>query len=463
MISLRPSVVLGDRYRLESRIASGGMGEVWAARDIVLERPVAVKVLRPEFAEDSTFRTRFLAEARHSALLSHAGIAGVFDFGEAEGTPYIVMELVEGETLATLLARRGALPVGEALSIVGQAALALQAAHDAGVVHRDVKPGNFIVRPDGVVKVTDVGIARALAGASVTMTGNVLGTVHYIAPEQARGERVTPASDTYALGVVAWECLEGHRPFPFDSPVAIATAHASEPLPPLGRHVPPAVRELVASATAKDPAQRPLTAGDFGRRALALAAGLAGGAAVDARTADAADTVLLPMAALTEPSADRTRVMPIMSDRPPSAAMPVRQGHGGRWRLLFVLLIIAAIVAVALLWRPTSRTSTNNPVRPTATRSATRASTAAVALSRSDYVGRPYAEVAAALSAKGLTAKRQDSHSAAAPDTVVDIGNGPYQRNDVVTVTVSTGPAAPSSASNSAPVKNDPGKHKKGK
>ncbi|MDQ1715366.1 MAG: eukaryotic-like serine/threonine-protein kinase, partial [Frankiaceae bacterium] len=242
MIALAPAVVLGERYRLEHWIAGGGMGEVWAARDMVLERMVAVKVLRPEFAEDPTFRTRVLAEARHAALLSHPGIAGVFDFGEADGTPYIVMELVDGETLAALLARTGALPVGQALSIVGQAALALQAAHDAGVVHRDVKPGNFIVRPDGVVKVTDFGIARALAGASITMTGNVLGTVHYIAPEQARGERVTPASDTYALGVVAWECLEGKRPFAYDSPLAVATAHASEPLPPMSDRIPAEVR-----------------------------------------------------------------------------------------------------------------------------------------------------------------------------------------------------------------------------
>ncbi len=471
MMTIGPSVVLGDRYRLEARIAGGGMGEVWAARDIVLERPVAVKVLRSEFAEDPTFRSRFLAEARHAALLSHPGIAGVFDFGDADGTPYIVMELVEGETLAALLARRGALPVREALTIVGQAALALQAAHDAGVVHRDVKPGNLIVRPDGVVKVTDFGIARALAGASLTMTGNVLGTVHYIAPEQARGERVTPASDTYALGVIAWECLEGHRPFPYESPVAVATAHALEPLPPLGPQVPAAVRDLVASATAKDPAQRPLTAGDFGGRALALATDPDGTGVQEPRRSDAAETVMMPLTSLAEPAADRTSLLPVLDDGPPRAVparLPARAAaparRRGRWRLLAVLLVVAAIIAVALLWQPSggtpadkqpvkpaTRTSTSKSAAPRgASPSATRASPTPVALNRSDYVGHPYAEVAAALTALGLVPNRADIQSNLTADNVVDIGNGPYQRNDVITVTVSTGPPPTTSASDNA-------------
>jgi hypothetical protein len=437
-----PGGVLGDRYRLEGRLAAGGMGEVWAARDTVLERPVAVKTLREQYAEDPRFRSRFLAEARHAALLSHPGIAGVFDFGEADGTPYIVMELVDGETLAALLARRGALPVGQAMSIVGQAGLALQAAHDAGVVHRDVKPANIIVRPDGVVKVTDFGIARALAGASVTMTGNVLGTVHYLAPEQARGERVTPASDTYALGVVAWECLEGRRPFAYDSPLAIATAHASEELPPLGPQVPPAVRDLIASATAKEPSDRPATAGEFGRRALALAGGLDDGAVAGRPPVDAAQTVAMPV--VPDAAPERTRVLPALPVRAPAPvpADPAGRVHagplrGGRWRLLLVLVLALAIVAVALL--AGNKPGQRSPGSPTTSPRSTRT---AISLAAASYTGRPYADVARDLRQLGLVPDRRPQSNAARADTVLSVGTGPFQPGDTVPVTVSAGPAS---------------------
>lgn len=271
---------LGGRYELAERIATGGMGEVWRARDTTLGRWVAVKTLRPEYVDEPDFLARFRAEARHSAGLDHPGIARVYDYGEASDPaggvlPFLVMELVVGEPLSQVLARRGRLDVLTALSVVGQVALALQAAHDAGVVHRDVKPGNLLLRTDGVVKVTDFGIARMVGAAPLTRAGSVLGTAYYLSPEQTRAEPATPASDLYSLGVVAYEALAGRRPFPGDDPAAVALAHRDTPPPPLPDDVPELVADLVLGALAKDPARRGGPAARFGRTALALRDALA--------------------------------------------------------------------------------------------------------------------------------------------------------------------------------------------
>src|SRR3954471_23330699 len=236
------------------------MGDVWRARDLLLDRRVAVKVLKDSYAADPTFLERFRAEAKHTASLSHPGIANVFDYGEVGQTAFLVMEYVDGEPLSALLARAGRLPADRALDVVGQAALALQAAHDAGVVHRDVKPGNLIVRPDGVVKVTDFGIARAVDAVPVTQTGMVVGTAAYLSPEQAAGRPVTPASDVYALGVVSYECLAGERPFAGDTAVALEMAHLSVPHPPLPKDTPPIVADLVTRALDKEADKRPSSA-----------------------------------------------------------------------------------------------------------------------------------------------------------------------------------------------------------
>lgn len=250
---------LGGRYTLTERIATGGMGDVYAARDAVLHRIVAVKVMRPRADEETAFAMRFRDEARHTAGLSHPNIATVYDYGEDDGTAYLVMELVPGEPLSTIIGQ-GPMPVERVRTILGQCALALAAAHEAGVVHRDVKPANILVTPEGQVKLTDFGIARANDGSGHTRTGEVMGTPQYLAPEQALGRPVTGATDLYALGVVGFEMLTGKRPFDGDSAVATALSHINDAPPPLPEHVTDPLRAAIESCLAKEPAQRPASA-----------------------------------------------------------------------------------------------------------------------------------------------------------------------------------------------------------
>ncbi|MEO3810894.1 protein kinase [Sphaerisporangium sp. B11E5] len=252
---------LAGRYRLDVRIGAGGMGEVWRGEDIVLARTVAVKVLLPGRSDDPGFAARFQGEARAMATINHPGVVDVYDYGVSDvpgagPTAYLVMRFVDGEPLDRLLARLGRIAPEPAVELIAQAASALQAVHDGGIVHRDVKPGNLLVRPDGTLVLTDFGIARAEIGHRLTDAGMVLGTAAYCAPEQAEGQPVTPAVDIYALGVVAYECLAGRRPFDGDTPVTIALKHIREDPPPLPPDVPPPVRHLVERALAKDPARR---------------------------------------------------------------------------------------------------------------------------------------------------------------------------------------------------------------
>ena len=252
---------LAGRYRLDTRIGAGGMGEVWRGEDIVLARTVAVKVLLPGRTDDPGFLVRFQGEARAMATINHPGVVDVYDYGIHEvpgagATAYLVMRFVDGEPLDRLLGRLGSIAPGAAMELIAQAASALQAVHDQGIVHRDVKPGNLMVRSDGTLVLTDFGIARSDAASRLTDAGMVLGTAAYCAPEQAEGAPVTPAVDIYALGVVAYECLAGQRPFDGDTPVTIALKHIREAPPPLPPHVPPAIRALVERALSKDPARR---------------------------------------------------------------------------------------------------------------------------------------------------------------------------------------------------------------
>ena len=245
------SSVLGRRYALGERIGAGGFSEVWRATDLVLARPVAIKLLHLGSAEALT---RFRAEAQHAGGLSHENIARIYDYGEPAPPqpPFLVMELVDGPSLAGALAA-GPLDPARCLDVVAQTASGLHEAHLAGLVHRDIKPANLLLAPGGLVKITDFGIAQAADSAPVTVTGQLLGTPGYLAPERVLGASATSASDLYSLGIVAYECLTGGPPFTGPA-LAVALAHRERPLPPLPGQVPGDVAALVFELTAKDPA-----------------------------------------------------------------------------------------------------------------------------------------------------------------------------------------------------------------
>ncbi len=258
---LSPGTVLSDRYRLTERIAAGGMGEVWRGEDLLLHRAVAVKVLLPALMSDKEFMTRFRTEARMMAALRHPGIVQVYDYGEnaAVGTgrlDYLVMEYIEGIPLAQRIEQAGRLSPAETMAVVAQVADALQTAHEAGIVHRDVKPSNLLVRPGGAIVLVDFGVARSQVAGGLTGTNVVLGSAHYMAPEQAEGRPISPATDVYALGAVAYCCLTGRPPFIGDNPLHVLTQLVYEQPRPLPGDVPPQVAGLVMRALAKDPAQR---------------------------------------------------------------------------------------------------------------------------------------------------------------------------------------------------------------
>ncbi|WP_116506114.1 serine/threonine-protein kinase [Micromonospora sp. B006] len=262
---LSSDVVLSGRYRLEDRVATGGMGDVWRATDLVLGRPVAVKVLLPALVSDPDFIARFRSEARIMASLRHPGVVQVFDCGEDElpsggRADYLVMEFVAGEPLSRRIEDAGCLEVAETMSIVAQVAQALHAAHGRGIVHRDVKPSNLLVQDDGTVVLVDFGVARSTNVTSITSTNAVPGTALYMAPEQAAGRPVSGATDVYALGAVAYCCLTGSPPFTGDNPLQVAVRHLDDEPPELPAEIPASVRELVSRALAKDPADRYPTA-----------------------------------------------------------------------------------------------------------------------------------------------------------------------------------------------------------
>ena len=260
----------GGRYRLKSRIAIGGMGEVWQAHDEIILRDVAIKILKPEYMGDPGFLERFRTEARHAAMVDHEGIANVFDYGEDSGSAFLVMELVPGDSLAKILERDKKLADQKVLDIISQTARALHEAHLAGLVHRDVKPGNLLITPSGQVKITDFGIARVADQVSLTATGQVMGTVQYLAPEQATGKSATALTDVYSLGIVAYESLKGSRPFTGENQMAIAMSQINDAPPPLPDDVAPAVAELVMSCLAKKPGGRPKSALELAEKAEAL-------------------------------------------------------------------------------------------------------------------------------------------------------------------------------------------------
>jgi tRNA A-37 threonylcarbamoyl transferase component Bud32 len=270
-------VLFDGRYALDGILGAGGTGTVHRAWDRVLDRPVALKMLRSGASDDSVHRIRLRAEAQLAGSLHHPGIAQIYDYGEAPAArgdgpliPYIAMRLVDGEPLDSVLKERRRLPADEVMTIVAQVAEALQVAHEAGIVHRDLKPGNILITPDGRPVLVDFGIARSDGLEPLTLTGTIVGSVDYMSPEQTMGSSATPRSDVYSLGMVAYEALSGQRPFRRESQVATALAHLHDDLPPLPDDVPPAVGALVLEMTSREPDDRPPSAGEVSARAAAL-------------------------------------------------------------------------------------------------------------------------------------------------------------------------------------------------
>ncbi|KHK96002.1 serine/threonine protein kinase [Microbacterium mangrovi] len=350
---MRPTqgVTFGGRYELESRIAIGGMGEVWEATDHVIGRTVAIKILKDEYMGDPGFLERFRAEARHAALVNHEGIASVFDYGEENGSAFLVMELVPGEALSTILERENTLSSDKTLDVVAQTAAALQAAHAAGLVHRDIKPGNLLITPDGRVKITDFGIARIADQVPLTATGQVMGTVQYLSPEQASGHPASPATDIYSLGIVAYECLAGKRPFGGESQVAIAMAQINDTPPPLPPTVAEPVQNLVMAMIAKKPEERPASAAAVSRAATALRRGdIAGaGAAVPAIVAGIGAAEAATMLLNTD-TAGATAMLPTTEPLVPAAEEKQKKKRSPWTWPLIALIILLILVLGGTLW-----------------------------------------------------------------------------------------------------------------
>ncbi|MBY8874736.1 serine/threonine protein kinase [Micromonospora sp. PLK6-60] len=331
---LSSEVVLSGRYRLDERVATGGMGDVWRGTDQVLGRQVAVKVLLPALVSDPDFIARFRAEARIMAALRHPGIVQVFDCGEDDlpdgsRADYLVMEFVEGEPLSRRIEAAGRLGVAETMSVVAQAAQALNAAHAGGIVHRDVKPSNLLVQEDGTVVLVDFGVARSANVTSITSTNAVPGTALYMAPEQASGRPVSGATDIYALGAVAYCCLTGSPPFTGDNPLQVAVRHLDDEPPALPDDIPEPVRELVYRALAKDPADR------FATGAAMADAARAAGADPSAATA----VTPVPLRGATAVTATTRDDLPVVRPAAASAGRGARRG---------TLIGAVAAVAVAL-------------------------------------------------------------------------------------------------------------------
>jgi predicted Ser/Thr protein kinase len=390
-MALTPGLLLSERYRLSARIAVGGMGEVWSADDTRLGRQVAVKILRPELTSDPEFVDRFRTEARITASLNHSGIAAVYDYGEVasiaggpEDTAFLVMELVNGEPLSAVLARQQRIAVPRVLDLLEQSGRALQAAHNRALVHRDIKPGNILITPAGQVKITDFGIAKVAFQVPITKGGMVMGTAQYLSPEQAAGHPAVPASDIYALGVVAFECLAGERPFNGESAVAVATAQVNSPPPPLPPDIPPPVTALVMRMMAKDPRQR---FDDGASVAAAIAAVRSGRAAVAARSVHLgpATTPAAAQAAHAAEAVHAAQLRTVGGDAPGRlmpgrasgqvlphrsvAGRPVR--HTGLSWLIGLLVLLLAVLAGWYLSRLAADSSTGAATAPPPPASAT--------------------------------------------------------------------------------------------
>src|SRR5690348_5957763 len=387
--------VLGGRYVLDEQIGIGGYGEVWRATDTVLSRPVALKLLHQRHAEQAETVARFRSEARNAAALSHENIAQVYDYGEAAGgqPPYLVMELVAGASLEDVLAG-GPLDAARTMDIVAQAAAGLEAAHAAGMIHRDVKPGNLLLTQSGTIKITDFGIAHTVGSASVTASGELVGTPGYLAPERAVGDGAGPASDLYSLGIVAYECLTGGRPFS-GTPLEVALAHRDRPLPPLPATVAADVTAFVMQLTSKDPGCRPRDAAEVSVWAGLLRDGTGTGPVIGHRSADAP-----PLS----PTQARRRSVLVYSCAAVAAV---------------IVIVVASVIGFASPWHPVTASSAPTP------------SSSAVATPRGSGITAPSSHRPAAPPAQPPAARPADQRQSAPVGPVASTvhpgnnGNGP--------------------------------------
>jgi len=362
-----------DRYRLDERIAAGGMGEVWRGTDLRLKRPVAIKMLHPGLSDNEEFRARFVSEATLVAALNTRSVAAVYDYGEeetADGTrAYLIMELVSGQSLADLLREKGRLSVAETTSLVTAAAEGLHAAHAVGIVHRDVKPANILITSHGVVKIIDFGIARNHGDTGLTDTGMVIGTVVYSAPEHLTDEDPAPSNDIYSLGIVAYECLTGTPPFVSEASAAVMFRHLTEEPPPLPDDVPEALSAAIMKALRKDRADRWETVREFGQACLDMSetdvsvasaplAVAVADADADADEPDAEETPTVPDAT-DGPEEDGSPAAPEEPEKPDATSPPSTLPEGDtaekrrRRRLLVsACVVVALLLAGFIAWQP---------------------------------------------------------------------------------------------------------------
>ena len=395
----------GNRYRLIKRIATGGMGEVWQAQDETILRQVAIKILKQQYMGDPDFVDRFRTEAKHAAMINHDGIANVYDYGEDEVADKIQSVTFSSESLSSILEREKTLPAKQVISIMAQTALALDAAHREGLVHRDVKPGNLLITPSGHVKITDFGIARVANQVSLTQTGQVMGTVQYLAPEQATGKAATAAGDIYSLGIVAYEALAGRRPFKGDTQMAIAMAQINDIPPALPEGTDPKLVRLVMDCLAKKPDQRPRSALELAARAEALLADTPAHVAIN---------TVIPTG--VEPVSDETTV--INTDTKPTVTVPAI------WPWVVLILVLLSTIAV-IVWaglvapKPVEPTPTPTPTKtetPTPTPTPTKTAEKVVVL-LSEYEGLDVSLVVPKLSDLGLIVEPIAGDTVPAEDT----------------------------------------------